>query len=243
MHLEVHGVVGHMQFPSRWHLYQVNLSVDESHENQSCLNSSSRTRSPFVTFVLPNMEVLRKYAFSLLALASIATAASNSSTPVYKNPNATIDDRVSDLLGRMTIQDKTAQLLQGDVSNWLNTTDGSFNASGLVFNMEYRAGSFYVGYYLNWTTLSDAVKIGQDYLTTNTTLGIPAWVQSEGIHGFLIPNATIFNSPIAQACSWNPDLVGKMGEAIAQEAAALGVVSLFVSLQMRSHTFAANIPV
>lgn len=177
------------------------------------------------------MESLYKYALALVALANIAIAQTNSSTPVYKNPNATIDDRVSDLLGRMTIQDKTAQLVQGDISNWLNTTDGSFNASGLEFNMEYRAGSFYVGYYLNWTTLSENVKIGQDYLTQNTTLGIPAWVQSEGIHGFLIPNATIFNSPIAQACSWNPELVGQMGEAIAQEAAALGVVSIVFSLK------------
>lgn len=171
------------------------------------------------------MDSLRKYALAFLALANIATA-QNTSTPIYKNPNATIDDRVSDLLGRMTIQDKASQLVQGDITNWMNQTDGSFNESGLVFNMENRASSFYVGYPVNWTTLSTNVKIGQDYLTQNTTLGIPAWVQSEGIHGFLIPNGTIFNSPIAQACSWNPDLVSKMGEAIAQEAAALGVVSV-----------------
>jgi beta-glucosidase len=64
----------------------------------------------------------------------------------------------------------------------------------------------------------------------NTTLGIPALVQSEGIHGFLIPNATIFNSPIGYACSWNPDLIKKMGAAIAQEALALGVNQIFAPL-------------
>lgn len=164
---------------------------------------------------------------ALWPLASAAMASSNTSTPIYKNPNATIDDRVADLVSRMTIQDKQSQLVQGDVSNWLNITDGSFNASGLAWNMAYRGGAFYVGYYLNWTTLANAIQLGQDYLVHNTTLGIPAWVQSEGIHGFLIPNATIFNSPIAQACSWNPDLVTKMGRAIAQEAAALGVTQLF----------------
>lgn len=181
--------------------------------------SSSGTKASFA------MDSLRKYALAWLALVNIAMAQTNTSTPIYKNPNATIDDRVADLLGRMTIQDKASQLVQGDITNWMNQTDGSFNESGLVFNMEYRASSFYVGYPVNWTTLSTNVKIGQDYLTQNTTLGIPAWVQSEGIHGFLIPNGTVFNSPIAQACSWNPDLVSKMGEAIAQEAAALGVVS------------------
>lgn len=173
---------------------------------------------------------LLKHAVALLALAPLPTAqaATNCSTQlIYKDANASIDARVSDLLSRMTIEDKAAQLVQGDVTKWLNLDDGSFNASGLEFNMKYRASAFYVGYSLNWTTLSAAVKTGQDYLTHNTTLGIPAWVQSEGIHGFLIPNATIFNSPIGQACSWNPDLVRKMGAAIGQEAAALGVNNIF----------------
>lgn len=163
-----------------------------------------------------------------LALINVAsTARLNSSAPIYKNPNATINDRVADLLGRMTIQDKAAQLVQGDMTNWINVTDGSFNATGLEWNMEYRAGSFYVGYYANWSTLSNGIRTGQEYLIQNTTLGIPAWVQSEGIHGFLAANTTIFNSPIAQACSWNPGLVEKMSKAIAQEAQALGVNNIF----------------
>ncbi|POS79651.1 glycosyl hydrolase family 3 [Diaporthe helianthi] len=165
-----------------------------------------------------------------LALAGTACAQgslSNGTSPVYKNPNATIDDRVADLLGRMTMEDKASQLLQGDISNWINVTDGTFNASGLEWNMQYRSAAFYVGYYTNSTTLSRGIKLAQDYLTQNTTLGIPAWVQSEGIHGFLAVNATVFNSPIAFACAWNPDLVEKMGRAIAQEALALGVNNIF----------------
>lgn len=173
------------------------------------------------------MKSIATLALASLPLLAMASAADNSSAPIYKNPNATIEDRVSDLLGRMTIQDKAAQLIQGDVTNWLNITDGSFNTSGLQWSMTYRSNSFYVGYYTNWTTLWSGIKTGQDYLVQNTTLGIPAWVQSEGIHGFLIPNGTIFNSPIAQGCSWNPALVEKMGRAIAQEAAAVGVNNVF----------------
>jgi beta-glucosidase len=74
------------------------------------------------------------------------TATSSKSTPIYKNPKASVDARVADLLSRMTIQQKTSQLVQGDISNWINMTDGTFNASGLVWNMEKRGGSFYVGY-------------------------------------------------------------------------------------------------
>lgn len=166
-------------------------------------------------------------------LCSIVTAdvdTSSKSTPVYKNPKANIEDRVKDLVSRMTIQEKTSQLIQGDISNWINMTDNTFNATGLQWNMENRGGSFYVGFPVDQQWINNGVKIAQDYLMKNTTLGIPALVQSEGIHGFLIPNATIFNSPIAYACSWNPDLIKKMGAAIAQEALALGVNQLFAPL-------------
>jgi beta-glucosidase len=174
------------------------------------------------------MKHLLAAAFTLLL--RITSAADNSSTPLYKNPNASVEDRIADLLPRMTLADKTAQLVQGDISNWINTTTNAFNASGLQWNMAQRAGQFYVGYPVPQQWIADGVRIGQDYLMHNTTLGIPALVQSEGIHGFLIGNATIFNSPIAYACSWNPALVEKMAAAIAQESLALGVNQLFAPL-------------
>jgi beta-glucosidase len=168
---------------------------------------------------------------ALLCASRCANADSSSQPiPVYKNPAASIDARIADLLPRMTIEEKTSQLVQGDISNWINMTDNSFNASGLVWNMATRSGQFYVGYPVDQQWINDGVKIAQDYLIQNTTLGIPALVQSEGIHGFLIGNATIFNSPIAFACSWNPALIEKMGAAIAQEALALGVNQLFAPL-------------
>lgn len=149
---------------------------------------------------------------------------------VYKDPHASVDDRIADLLSRMTLHDKMAQLMQGDISNWMDTTDNSFNYSGLVASMDEKAGSFYVGYPVTWSWIAENVKKGQDYLLQNTTLGIPAFVQSEGIHGFLIGNATIFNSPIGYACSFNKELVQKMAAVVAQESLALGVNQIFAPL-------------
>ena len=63
-----------------------------------------------------------------------------------------------------------------------------------------------VGYPISWEMLTSNIQKGQDYLIHNTTLGIPALVQTEGIHGFLIGNATIFNSPIGYGASWNRDV-------------------------------------
>lgn len=51
----------------------------------------------------------------------------NTSVPLYKDPSASIDDRVSDLLSRMTIEEKVSQIVQGDVRNWLNTSDNTYN--------------------------------------------------------------------------------------------------------------------
>jgi beta-glucosidase len=149
------------------------------------------------------------------------------SNATYKNPSASLDDRVSDLLSRMTIEEKTAQLIQGDISNWINTTTNAFNNSGLEWNFNVRAGQFYVGYAMPPEWISAGIKRAQDYLMHNTTLGIPALVQTEGIHGVLYGNATIFNSPIAHACSWDPELIHEMAVAIAKESQAIGINQVF----------------
>jgi beta-glucosidase len=104
---------------------------------------------------------------------------------IYKNPKASLDARVADLLSRMTVQEKTSQIVQGDISNWLNMTDNTFNATGLAWNMAYRGGQFYVGYPSPQEWIAEGIKTGQEYLMHNTTFGIPALVQTEGIHGFL----------------------------------------------------------
>jgi beta-glucosidase len=148
----------------------------------------------------------------------------------YKDRSLAVEDRVQDLVSRMTIEEKTAQLMQGDISNWLNTTTGIFNHSGLVQNFDQKAGQFYVGYPISWDWLAENIKRGQDYAMNETRLGIPALVQTEGIHGFLIGNATIFNSPIGYACSWNRTQIQQMGVQIGREAQALGVSQLFAPL-------------
>jgi len=159
---------------------------------------------------------------SLLAASAILSTVI-AQTPLYKDPKAPIDDRVADLLKRMTIEEKTSQLLQGDLRNWLDWETNKYNASGLRWSTEKRGGSYYVGIAMDSQWINEGVKKAQLYAVQNTSLGIPPWVQTEGIHGLLAINATIFNSPIAQACSFNPELIRKMGAAIARESKAIGV--------------------
>jgi beta-glucosidase len=182
------------------------------------------------------MFLLGVLALWLLSVSRVYSASegtwnnTNPSGALYKNAAAPVEARVQDLLSRMTIEDKTSQLLQGDFANWINVDTNAFNYSGLVANMAKRSSQFYVGYPIPQQWIAEGTKRAQEYLLRNTTLGIPAFVQSESIHGFLVGNATIFNSPIAYACSFNPELVEKMAGVIAREALSLGVNQLFAPL-------------
>lgn len=60
----------------------------------------------------------------------------------------------------------------------------TFNASGLVDMMTTKAGAIWAGYLAPWDKIAFAIEVGQRYLMENTTLGIPAMFQSEGLHGF-----------------------------------------------------------
>lgn len=104
-----------------------------------------------------------------LGLAAVGRAAANDA--IYRNPDAAIEDRVSDLLGRMSVKEKMAQLIQGDMENYLNLSDGSLNRTGLEWNMEYRANSVWTGTYTNLTTVLKAGRLAQEYLIEETELG------------------------------------------------------------------------
>lgn len=178
------------------------------------------------TILFLKMRTTARLAFlgpALLSLARALAANVTNGTAIYKDPSASIDDRVADLLSRMTIEEKVAQTMQGDITNWMSTTTGAFNRSGLVANMAAKAGQFYVGYPVAQSWISKNVEIAQRYLVEETRLGIPALVQSEGIHGFLIGNATIFNSPIAYACSFDPDVSPIFAEFATPRASSRGV--------------------
>ena len=128
---------------------------------------------------------------SLAFLLAVSPAASYdlarrraSAKATYRDPNASVDDRVADLLSRMTIEEKTAQLVQGDFSSWINTTSNAFNSTGLAWNMANRAGQFYVGYAIPQPWIAEGVRKAQDYLVHNTTLGIPAIISMAGLTTF-----------------------------------------------------------
>src|SRR5262245_11278886 len=115
------------------------------------------------------------------------------------------DQRVQELLSRMTLREKVGQLCQHNVHQAPSDAQREAVKQGLV-------GSF-----LN--AIGDHRNDLQRIAVEQTRLGIPLIFGRDVIHGF----RTIFPIPVAQASSFNPELVTRAAQSAAREAASQGV--------------------
>ena len=134
--------------------------------------------------------------------------------PTYKNSKAKTEDRVKDLLGRMTIEEKAGQLnqLSGAIA-----TGPAANDPGEKAKMDdLRKGK--VGSFLNVIGAKET-KAVQKIAVEESRLGIPVLFGFDVIHGF----KTIFPIPLAEACSWDVKQAEINASIAAKEAAAAGI--------------------
>ena len=139
---------------------------------------------------------------------------------VYKDSKRTISERVEDLLERMTLKEKVAQLYCSVV------VSGEDNIDNQQENIKEGIGTIS---YLNSSLTGDnkkdmdTLKKIQRFLMEETRLGIPALIHNEGISGAQIPEATTFPQSINVASTWEPELAQKMGEVIRKQLLAYGI--------------------
>jgi beta-glucosidase len=151
--------------------------------------------------------------------------------PVYKNPEKPVDARVKDLLKRMTLEEKVAQLQTVWAARQkLETDKGEFtpeNAKeilGLGIGQVARPSENKATLTPNKTpaqTLAFTNAV-QKYLVENTRLGIPAIFHEEALHGHSGRNATSFPQAIALASTWDPATIEQVYTIAAQEMRAIG---------------------
>jgi beta-glucosidase len=139
-------------------------------------------------------------------------------SPDYRNPRLPVEQRVADLLSRMTVEEKVAQLVclwgeRPQVSPQTNfsTDRGEFspekaqavmkNGIGQIARQRERKGP------REGAVFANAV---QKWLLENTRLGIPAILHDEILHGHMAQGSTSFPQPIALACSWDTDLITRV---------------------------------
>ena len=154
----------------------------------------------------------------LLVLSTAAVA----QTPIYKDPQQPVNRRVADLLSRMTVGEKVAQL-QTNHANPRTLTESilanpakmdSIYGKGLgMINPAFDAGKEQVISRRNGL---------QQYLKTKTRLGIPVIFIDEAHHGLLAREATVFPHGIGLSCSWDTVLLRSVYDFIARQSAVRG---------------------
>ncbi len=130
-------------------------------------------------------------------------------TPAYLDPTLTVEARVADLLGRMTLEEKIGQLMMCDARD-----------DDLSFINTIQPGSIL-------HILGEKIGRAMDRAAQNR-LGIPLLVGEDGIHGHSFwKGATIFPTQLALAASWNPALIEKVGRVTAEEMVPTGALWTF----------------
>jgi beta-glucosidase len=140
--------------------------------------------------------------------------------PLYKDAAAPLEQRVADLLSRMTLDEKVQQLRSANGNSV--ATSGSFDAAkaARVFDGGMGGVSPMTAEVNKEVALRNAA---QKYLIEQTRLGIPAMFHDEACHGFRDIGATSFPVPIGLACSWDSELVERIYNVAAGEMRARGV--------------------
>lgn len=158
------------------------------------------------------------------------------SLPAYKDPSLSIDIRLSDLLSRMTLEEKVGQLLCPLGWEMYEIHGNEVCPSGKFKQLikERNVGMLWATYRADpWTkkTLANglnpemAAKAGnalQKYVMENTRLGIPMFLAEEAPHGHMAIGATVFPTGIGMAATWSPELVKEVGQVIAKEIRSQG---------------------
>lgn len=154
----------------------------------------------------------------------------------YKNSALPTEKRVSDLLGRMTVEEKVGQL-----SKLLGWDMYSKNGKQVTISNKLRKAVKEQHIGLLWATLradpwtqktllnglspveaARATNAIQRYMVDSTRLGIPLLLSEEAPHGHMAIGATVFPTAIGQASTWNPRLIQDMASTIAMETYAVG---------------------
>jgi beta-glucosidase len=159
-----------------------------------------------------------------LAFLAPGIAAAQDAVPDYKNPKLPIEQRVADLLGRMTLEEKCGQLLpQRGAREVLDTTGKYDNDSAKKVLLSMYNPATKISPH-DAAVLRNAV---QRYLVEKTRLGIPEMPAGELLHGFMSNGATSFPQALALASTFDPSLVKRVFTAAADEMASAGVVWAF----------------
>lgn len=167
--------------------------------------------------------------YLILAIGCIAFSGLNAQQPAYKNAALPVEQRVEDLLKRMTPEDKFWQcfMIPGEIKPG---DEAKYKAGifGFQVSAESKGGEA-AQQLLQYNAKEDAVSLArkingiQKYFMEQSRLGIPIIAFDEALHGLVRSGATAFPQAIALASTWDTSLISKVANAIALETKLRGI--------------------
>lgn len=151
----------------------------------------------------------------------------------YKNPNNTVAKRLHDLMSRMTLAEKVAQMgaqwliLSPDGDHHDRELEMAANGSNKTIKERLKHGLGQITRPLGTHTVTaeegvKALNLLQKYLIEETRLGIPAMSHEECLVGLMAKGATLFPSSLNYGHTWNPELIEEMAKVIGDEVRQVG---------------------
>jgi beta-glucosidase len=170
-------------------------------------------------------------ALLLGLLCATLCGAAAQEAPLYRDARAPVEQRVADLLSRMTLEEKVAQL-EGTWQNAAFATDaskrivddkGAFVPEHAAVLLKYGLGEMSrPSEKRGPREMAEFTNTMQKWLKENTRLGIPILFHEECLHGHAAPKATSYPQAIALASTWDPMLVREVFTSVAAEVRARG---------------------
>ena len=162
---------------------------------------------------------MKKISLYSLLIVCLLTVSCKEKTEISEgnssNPNDLIEKKVSDLLSKMTLEEKIGQMNQ---YNGFWDVTGPTPSSGHAANKYEHLKKGYVGSMLNVRGV-DEVRAVQKIAVEETRLGIPLIIGFDVIHGY----KTLSPIPLAEAASWDLEAIKRSAQVAAKEAAAAGI--------------------
>ncbi|KAK5789858.1 hypothetical protein VI817_008981 [Penicillium citrinum] len=156
------------------------------------------------------------------------------SHPIYKNASYCIEQRVDDLLSRMTIEEKAGQLFQTMITqlplDQVPTGVSALNSSGTMIEEKHMSHFNLLGDITNATETAQFMNRLQER-ALQTRLGIPITVSTDPRHAFTENAGTGFSAgvfsqwpeTIGLAALRDPAMVRKFAEVAREEYMAVGI--------------------
>ncbi len=142
----------------------------------------------------------------------------------YKDSSLPIDQRVEDLLSRMTLEEKVAQLC--GIMPMAFWGPGGINEARLQATLPHGIGQISgIGMFgsTQIKPIAEGINQIQRYLVEQTRLGIPAIFHNEALNGLVAPQAVNFPTAIGLSATWSPELVEQMTDIIRRQMVATGM--------------------